>query len=420
MWTFEIINTGTELLLGRTLNTHHQWLARHLYDLGFNPIRQTTVADTGSVIESVVREALGRADLILVTGGLGPTSDDLTRDKIAELLGRRLILDTTVLDQIRQFYETRLRRTPETTQVQAQVPEGAEVIMNRNGTAPGLVIEVKPNPFRPDGTASLLVLLPGPPRELKPMFIDQVLPRLKERFPALTKHAGVTLRTTGMGESQIEETLAPRICGLLKEGLDVGYCAQMGQVELRLSAHGAQAQSLVDRAEAITRLVLGSAVFGIANDTLESVVIQLLTLRQQTVALAESCTGGFIGHRLTNVPGASSVFLASLVTYSNDAKTKLLGVRPETLADHGAASEPVACEMAAGARQLLGSDFAVSVTGIAGPTGGTTEKPTGTVFIGLAFRDKVTAIRRYNPVDRETFKWMTSQQALDLLRQALT
>jgi nicotinamide-nucleotide amidase len=419
MATFEIINTGTELLLGRTLNTHHQWLARQLCDLALTPLRQSAVADTGVAIQEAVREALTRADLIVVTGGLGPTSDDLTRDKIAELLGQPLRLNAAVLAKISQFYVSRNRPMPETTKVQAMVPEGARVVMNQHGTAPGLAMRVQPNPHRASGAPSWLVLLPGPPRELRPMFTSQVRPWLREEFPANGTHVSRTLRTTGLGESQIEESLAAQLTTLTSRGLEVGYCAQMGQVELRFSAQGATAAALVTEAEALARRELGPAIFGEGDDTLEAVIIHRLTERRQTVALAESCTGGMISHRLTNVPGASAVFLGGMVTYSNAAKVELLGVDPATLASEGAVSEAVAKQMAEGARRRLKSDYAISVTGIAGPSGGTPNKPVGTVFIGLATAQTVTAVRHFNPVDRETFKWMTSQQALDRLRHAL-
>jgi nicotinamide-nucleotide amidase len=415
----EIINTGTELMLGGVLNTHHQWLARQLYLQGYFVSRQTAVPDTGPVIQAAVKEALSRADLIITTGGLGPTSDDLTRELVASLLGRKLVLEERVLRPIEAFYAARQRPTPPTTRVQALVPEGAQVLLNAHGTAPGLVIEVDPNPFRAGQSSSLLVMLPGPTRELRPMFSEQVLPLLRQRFPLNQPFAAQTLRTTGLGESVIEERIGPRLAELVQDGLELGYCAQVGQVELRLIGRGARANALVTQAESIIRQELDIAIFGQGDDLLETVVVRKLTEKHKTLALAESCTGGFLAHRITNVPGASAVLLAGWITYSNEAKQRLLGVRSETLAQHGAVSEATAREMAEGVRERLGTDYALSVTGIAGPAGGSEAKPVGTVFIGLATPEKTEVIRQFYPVDRETFKFAASQQALDLLRRAL-
>jgi nicotinamide-nucleotide amidase len=240
-----------------------------------------------------------------------------------------------------------------------------------------------------------------------------------EKFPVDTPMTTRILRTTGLGESVIEEKIAPRLQALIQEGLELGYCAQMGQVDLRLVGRGAPAHHLVTEAETVIRQELGTAIFTEGDDLLETVVIRLLTEQQSTLALAESCTGGLISHRLTNIPGASQALLAGCVTYSNAAKQDLLGVLPETLARHGAVSETVAREMAEGTRRRFGSDYALSVTGIAGPTGGSEAKPVGTVFLGLVEAQRTEVRHQFYPVDRETFKLMVSQQALDMLRRAL-
>jgi nicotinamide-nucleotide amidase len=413
----EIINTGSELLLGLVLNTHQQWLCRQLADRGYLVNRQVAIDDSGPAIQQAVGEALPRADVVLVTGGLGPTSDDRTRDLIAGLLGRPLCEDPGVLAHIEQFFASRSRPMPRSTRVQALVPDGARVLMNAFGTAPGLVMDISPRPgsVRP----GLLVMLPGPPRELRPMFTHQVLPLIEQSYPRTEAFVCHTLRTTGLGESQVEERIAGPLRTLTAGGLELGYCARPGEVDVRFTACGPRAPSIMAEAEGLVRSLLGDSVFGTDEVLLEEVVVQRFTERRQTVALAESCTGGLIADRLTNVPGASAVFLAGLVTYSNEAKRALLGVRAETLAAHGAVSEPVAREMAEGARGRTGADFAVAVTGIAGPTGGTAEKPVGTVFIALATPKKTSAFKRFNPWDRGTFKYVTSQQALDLLRRSL-
>ena len=414
----EIINTGTELLLGRVLNTHQQWLGRQLADHGYPVTRQVTVSDSADAIREAVREALHRADLVIATGGLGPTSDDRTRDCIAELLSRKLQVDNSVLAHIESFFAARKRPMPATTRVQALVPEGAVVLPNAHGTAPGLVLEIASDRF---GHASkqFLVMLPGPPRELRPMFTNQVLPLLEREFPLCTPFACRTLKTTGLGESLVEERIAERLQHLTAIGLEIGYCARVGEVDVRLAATGPSAEGTVAGAELIVRELLSEFIFSGEDDLLEAVVVRLLTEKQKTVSVAESCTGGLIAHRLTNVPGASVVFLSGLVTYSNQAKQSLLGVQERTLAEQGAVSEAAAKEMAEGVRSRIGSDYALSVTGIAGPTGGSETKPTGTVFIGLT-SERGTRVRRFlNPHDRETFKFVTSQQALDLLRRAV-
>jgi len=413
----ELINTGSELMLGHVLNTHQQWLCRKLADLGYVVSRQVAVADAGREIEEAVREALSRADLIITTGGLGPTSDDLTRDLIAQLLDKPLREDAAVLAHIQGFFKMRKRPMPERTSVQALVPDGATVLHNPHGTAPGLALEVRPNPFRQGGRPTWLIMLPGPPRELRPMFADSVAPLLRSLLPLEGEYVCRTLRTTGIGESLAQERIAEPLSRLVAKGLDLGYCAQPGRVDVRLAAGGAGAQELVREAEEITRARLDAFVFGEGDDDLPSVIIRLLTKSKETLALAESCTGGLIAHQLTNVPGASAVLLAGLVTYSNQAKEKLLGVRAETLAEHGAVSEAVAREMAEGARRQIGADYGLAVTGIAGPGGGTEEKPVGTVSIALATPQGTLVERNFNALDRETFKQLTAQQALEMLRR---
>jgi nicotinamide-nucleotide amidase len=413
----EIINTGSELMLGRVLNSHQQWLCRRLADHGYEVTRQVAVDDFGPAMTEAVREALTRADLVITTGGLGPTSDDVTRERIVGLLGTELRMDAAVLAHVEGFFAARKRVMPASCAVQAQVPAGATVLMNRNGTAPGLVMEVPSGSFRTGG--SLLIMLPGPPRELRPMFDQQALPLIQRRFPLEAEFVCRTLRTTGIGESFVEERIAGPLKHLTDAGLTLGYCARTGEVDVRLVARGCGAQATVAEAAAIIQSKVGEHIYGEGDEQLPDVLVRLLTERKQTLALAESCTGGGIANRVTNVPGASAVFLAGYVTYSNEAKMKSLGVRAETLAAHGAVSEATAREMAEGARRAAGSDYALAVTGIAGPTGGSEGKPVGTVFIALAGGGETKVINPVNRYDRETFKWVTAQQALELLRRRL-
>jgi len=415
----ELINTGSELMLGRVLNTHQQWICRRLTDLGYTVSRQVAVADKGPHIEQAVREALSRADLIITTGGLGPTSDDLTRDLIARLLGRTLCEDSAIVHHIQQFFASRNRAMPVSTRLQALVPEGAIVLRNLRGTAPGLAMEVRPNAFRGDGERSWLIMLPGPPRELRPMFSDLVVPMIQRELPLKMGFICRTLRTSGVGESAVQERIGGLLQPLVASGLELGYCARSGQVDVRFTALGSDASRLVGEAVTIVRGELGSFIYGVDDDEPETIIVRLLTERKQTLALAESCTGRVIAHRLTNVPGASAILLAGVVGYSNGAKQQFLNVRAESLGQHGAVSEVVAREMAEGVRLQTKTDFAVAVTGIAGPGGGSPEKPVGTVFIALASASRTVVKKNFNPYDRETFKQVTANQALELLRQKI-
>lgn len=415
----ELVNIGTELLLGRIANTHQQWLCSRLAELGWPVTRQIAVPDSAPLIQQALAEALGRSDLVIATGGLGPTSDDLTCEQVAMLLGRPLREDNAVLDHIKAFYSMRARPMPAAATRQALVPQGARVLPNQHGTAPGLAIELDPNRFRSNGKASWLIVLPGPPRELQPMFEQQVVPLLKEKFGGAEEYFCRTLRTVGLAESVVQEKIAQALARLVGAGLELGYMAVPWGVDVRLAGRGAAAADLVHKAENTVRKLLGAAIYGTGADELETVIVRLLTKRGQTLAVAESCTGGCIANRITNVPGASAVFVAGFVTYSNTSKQQFLGVDPGALTAHGAVSELVARQMAEGARRCTGADYAVSVTGIAGPTGGTADKPVGTVYIGLATPTGVIVEKYFNPYDRITFKLVTAQQALNKVRLAL-
>jgi len=399
-------------MLGRVLNTHQQWLCRRLADLGHVVTRQVAIADIAGEIQTAVREALGRAQLVITTGGLGPTSDDITRELIAEMLGKKLVENPDVRAHIENFFAKRGRPRPAQTHVENFVPEGAQVFLNAFGTAPGLAMNV--------GTGNRwLIMLPGPPRELRPMFDDAVVPLLRREF-AGEPFVCRTLRTTGIGESRVQEFVEAELQPLVKRGLDIGYCARPGAVDVRLTASGTNADKVVSDGEAVVRRILGTNIFGCDDDEIEDVVVKLLIAQKKTLALAESCTGGLIANRVTDVPGASEIFLGGVVSYANAAKHKFLGVRTESLAQHGAVSELVAREMAAGARERFGSDFALAVTGIAGPGGGTAEKPVGTVFVALAMAEGVEVRKFLNVWERATFKQVTATQALEWLRQKIS
>ncbi len=406
----ELINTGSELLHGRVLNTHQEWLGQQLVAAGYELNHQQTVSDTGAAIQTAVSEEIARSELVIVTGGLGPTSDDITRQRIAELLDTPLEEHARTRDRIIAIFRKLKRPMPEAVLVQAQVPAGAIVLPNHHGTAPGLAMRT---------LKGWLIMLPGPPRELRPMYTDSVAPLLADKMPPKNPVHIRTLKTMGIGESSVEERISNPLADLLDAGLEIGYCARMGEVDVRLVAHGDGADKMLDGAESIVREHVGDFIYGRGDDQLEEVMVRELAKRGMTLVVAESCTGGFLAHRITNVSGASAVFLAGHCTYSNEAKQETLGVNPETLVGHGAVSEEVAREMAEGARAKHGANFALSTTGIAGPTGGTEEKPVGTVFIALAGPNGTKVINPCNSCDRETFKYVATQQALDFLRRNL-
>lgn len=405
----EVINTGSELLLGLVTNTHLGYLATELAPLGITITRQVCVPD-GPPIREALDRALDRADLVIATGGLGPTSDDLTREAAAELVGLPLRPDDAILREIRERFARRGIPMAANVGRQALVPAGAEALPNPHGTAPGLYFP----PATLDGRhARYLFLLPGPPRELRPMTVDHVIPRLRSTLPTTARKERRIYRLTGIGESQVEERIGQQL--EQRGDLEIGYCARPSEVDFRLIGPAAA----LAEADLAVRSIIGEWIYS-NGDPLEAAVIQLLRSQKLTVAVAESCTGGSLASRLTDVPGASEVFLAGYVTYANEAKTGTLGVPAELISSHGAVSEPVAAAMAEGARRASGAQSALSTTGIAGPGGGTEAKPVGTVFIGLASADHPTIVCcGYYPLDRPTFKHMATSAALDLLRRRI-
>ena len=414
----ELINTGSELLLGRVLNTHQQWLGKTLSDAGYILTRQETVPDTAEAICEAVQIALGRADLVITTGGLGPTSDDITRERIAGMLAKPLQHDEAIAEHITSFFAHRARPMPESVLAQAQIPEGAVVFTNEHGTAPGLAMDV--SGADDEGSPTWLVMLPGPPRELCPMVEAQVLPFIKRKLPLAAAFHCRTLRSMGIGESMVEDQLLTRLRPLMDRGLDLGFCARTGQVDIRLCGHGDVVPGLIDEAEALIRGEFGKYIYGTDGESIAKVVVDRLMDLGETVAVAESCTGGFLGHHITAIPGASAVFVGGIISYSNELKHKLLDVKNDTLEKHGAVSKAVALEMAEGARAATGADHTLSVTGIAGPGGGSTEKPVGTVWLGLASAgERPLAVKKHHPYNRETFKQASVNQSLELLRRRI-
>jgi nicotinamide-nucleotide amidase len=401
----ELITTGSELLLGQVVNAHIAWIGRELVLLGLTLHRAVTVPD-GPAIAEAMTDAMGRAELVIVTGGLGPTSDDVTRSAAAELLGLPLRRDAVIAGEIRLRFASRCLEMPERVLVQADVPEGAEVLPNAHGTAPGLWLRT------PRGW---MVLLPGPPGEMQPMFTDSVVSRVRAAFPAVPALRVRVLRTLGLGESAAQARLEPEL-GQQFPGVDIGYCARAGEVDVRLVA---ERDGDLDGAAAWCGERLAPHVYGAGGDTLESVVIELATARGWQLATAESCTGGLIAHRLTNVPGASAAYAGGMIVYANAEKTRQLGVPAELIAREGAVSSAVAEAMARGAARAAGAQLAVAVTGIAGPGGGTEAKPVGTLWIGVCAGDRVWHEAHRLGGSREAFKHAAAQRALDAMRRAM-
>jgi nicotinamide-nucleotide amidase len=407
----EIIAVGTELLGSRFADTNSVWLTERLEDLGLLPARRTIVGDQGPGLEASLRLALSSGGLVLVGGGLGPTGDDKTREAAAAALGRGLVFRDDVLAAIKERFRRFGRPMTEPNSRQAWVVEGAEVLANPLGTAPGQWIEAE---------GRTLALLPGPPHEMKGMFQSQVLPRLAALGRRHT--ARRILRTTGLGESDVEA----KIDGLYPDdpACVLTVLASPGRVDLRILVSSSEslqrAESLADELATSLRARLKSAVYAEDETELEDVVIALLRQAGATLSVAESCTGGLVAHRLTNVPGSSLVFLGGYVAYADAAKIRDLGVEPSLLESEGAVSEAVAGAMASGARARTGSDWALALSGIAGPGGGTPDKPVGLVHIALAGPGGMAAERHVFSGRREAVKLQAGQRGLELLRRRLS
>jgi len=405
-----VINTGTEILLGDVLNTHLAFIAREIFQFGLRIDEQRAIPD-GDAIQTALADVSSWAEIVFVTGGLGPTSDDITRELVAGYLQLPLVENPIVREAIRSRLAA--RRIPITKRIwrQALVPAGAEVLPNENGTAPGLYLRTKINPAVP---SPHLFLLPGPPRELQPMFRNFVAPVLHRITAELKKDAMRTFRIANMGESIIERKIGDLVFAI--PGIELGYCARPGEVDVRIIGSA----EAVAQAEKIIREKLSNAIFSASDESLAAVLIRLLSEGGQTLALAESCTGGFLADQITNVPGASKVFVAGYVTYSNEEKIRTLGVSCESIEKFGAVSEQVATEMAEGIRIRTGATHGIATTGVAGPSGGSAEKPVGTVFVGLSSENQPARCEKFFfPSDRETFKQLVAQRAFDLLRKRL-
>ena len=404
----EVISVGTELLLGQIVDTNAAYLSRLLAELGIDLHNRSTVGDNFGRIVDAVRLALSRADLVITTGGLGPTEDDLTKEAAAEALGVEVVTDEDSARRIREFFAARGVQMPERSLKQALRPKDGRVLPNEVGTAPGAI-------FEKDGKT--VITLPGPPAECIAMVDHAVAPYLREKTGGRGIIKSKVLRIAGLGESAVEERVRDLFGG---RNPTVAPLAKAGEVHLRITAKAAdpaEADRLTADVEAKLRERLGDLIYGVDDETLEHVVVHRLIELGLKLALAESCTGGLLSDRVTNVPGSSNTFLGGIVAYSNEAKTKFLGVPAGLIESRGAVSHEVAKAMASGARAATGADIGIGITGIAGPGGGTPAKPVGLVYIGLSTDGGESSHEYRFAGSRRDIKERGAQAALVLLRR---
>ena len=412
----EVVTIGDELLLGFTVDTNGAWLARELAPHGITVVRRTSVGDEADAIIAGVGAAIERTGAVITTGGLGPTSDDLTKPAIASLFGRALYEDQDVVEWLRRRWKSlgRTGELPRSNLQQAMLPVGAGVLANAHGTAPGIWLE--------DEGGRWVAMLPGVPREMRGIFTDELLPRLRHRLTgAPTVVRSRTIRTTGIAESTLSDRVGA-VEGFDLEGLGLAYLPGWEGVDLRLTAwrlSAADADARLARVAAMLRDVAGEYFYGEGSEDLAGVLLQTLRAQGKRIAVAESCTGGMLGARLTAIPGSSDVMRGGIIAYHNEVKMRSLGVRAGTLQAHGAVSEETAREMATGARRAIGAEVGLAITGVAGPDGGTAEKPVGTVCIAVDVADEVHSFRAMMIGDRQEIRQRSAQSALSLARRAL-
>jgi nicotinamide-nucleotide amidase len=409
----EVVTIGDELLLGFTIDTNAAHLAQRLASIGIHIAQRSTVGDDAAEIARVVRQALDRTGAVITTGGLGPTSDDLTKASIAAIFGRSMVIDEEHLAWMEQRWLKRFNRPlPATNRNQAMVPEGSTKLQNNHGSAPGIWLE--------DDAGRWVAMLPGVPREMRGMLADTLLPRLGSRVNATTVVRSLTLRTVGVAESALADQIESMDGGPL--GVSLAYLPSIAGVDLRLSVRDIpadEAASRLDEAAARLRARVGESIYGEGDDDLAAVVLDLCRQRGLTIGVAESCTGGLLGARLTAIAGSSDVVQGGVISYSNRAKIELLGVDESLIRTHGAVSEQVACAMAAGARRATKASVGLAITGVAGPGGGSEEKPVGTVWIAVDIHGDTQPrlLRMWG--DREEIRQRSAQWTMELLRQRL-
>ncbi len=403
----EILAVGTELLMGQICNTNAQYISYRLPEAGVSVYYHSVVGDNGSRLKECLKLALERSDIVIMTGGLGPTEDDLTKETVAGELKRKLVLHEESLNKMEAFFKKLGRPMVKSNIKQAYMPESSIVIENKKGTAPGCIIE--------EGN-KVLIMLPGPPSEMKPMFEDTVMPYFMKRTGS--KIISKFIRIFGIGESSMEE----EIIDLIKKQTNptIAPYAKEGEVTLRITANcknAGDAENILNPVIDEIKNRLGDFVYSTENKNLEEVAGELLLKHNITISLAESCTGGLVSSRLTDIPGISAVFNRAAVTYSNEAKVQSCGVNPDTLQKHGAVSRETAEEMAVGIRRAANTDLGLSITGIAGPGGGSEAKPVGLVYIALADRDKTICKELRLSGDRSRIRNLTALNVFDMIRR---
>ncbi|MDQ3063272.1 MAG: competence/damage-inducible protein A [Acidobacteriota bacterium] len=410
MLSAEIIAVGSELLTPTKTDTNSLWLTEKLNEIGIEVKLKTVVGDDQWRLEETIKDALRRSDVVISTGGLGPTEDDVTRQVSARAVGKELIFRDDVLGEISERFRQIQREMPEINKRQAYVIDGAEVLSNPNGSAPGMLLETG---------GKFFVVLPGPPRELKPMFENYILPKLREKAGEIFVKRKI-IRVAGMGESAVDEAIAPIY--LQYQNPQTTILFNRSEIEIHLAAQAeteSEADKLLEEVAEKIADKLGIAVFTTNDETMEQVIGNLLTEENKTLSIAESCTGGLIGERITEVAGASRYFIEGVIAYANEAKIRTLNVPKELIEAHGAVSGEVAEAMAKGVRERANTDFGISVTGVAGPGGGTAEKPVGLVFIGFSNANETKSIKMNLPGDRYLIRWRASQAGLDFLRRKM-
>ncbi len=408
----EIITIGDEILIGQIVDTNSAWMGTLLNENGIKVYQITSVSDNRQHILNALKEASERADIILITGGLGPTRDDITKHTLCEYFNAKLRLDKDILVDVTNIFKKFGREVTEINRKQAEVPENCIPLHNYNGTAPGMWFEEK---------GKIYVSMPGVPFEMKALMAEEVIPRLKKKFTLpFIMHKNVL--TQGIGESALAEKISSWEDSLAIENITLAYLPSPSLVRLRLSTRGTDAnkmQDSINRKVAELKKIAGDYIYGYDNDTMESVVGALLLKRKETISTAESCTGGYIAHRITSIAGSSDYFKGAIISYANEIKTKELGVSEEILKEHGAVSQPVVEQMAKTARERLNTDYSIAVSGIAGPGGGTPEKPVGTVWIAIATPQRVFSKRWIFAGNRERNILVTGLTALNMLRKEL-
>ena len=410
MLTAEIIAIGSELLTPDKTDTNSLWLTEKLNEIGIEVKLKTIVGDDEARLEETIRDAARRSDIVISTGGLGPTEDDITRQISARAVGRELVFHEELVDELRERFRRWGREMPEINKRQAFVIEGAAVLPNPNGSAVGMLLEIG---------EKFHVVLPGPPRELKPMFEQYVLPKLREKAGEICVKRRI-LRVAGMGESAVDEKIAPIYKQYANPQTTILF--NRSEIEIHLTAQAKnepEADALIEEVAAKIAETLGASVFALDGEKMEEVIGKLLSDGGKTLSLAESCTGGLIAQRLTEISGSSKYFIEGVVAYANEAKIRTLNVPAELIEAHGAVSAEVAEAMAKGIRARAQTDYAISITGIAGPTGGSEEKPVGLVFIGYADETRTKSFKIILPGDRELIRWRASQAALEYLRRKI-